>query len=135
MNPTEEDIKEIAEILACGELCFFHKPSGSIEHHPDPNDLPDPEFWQETINKIEADISNYKRFEKMNSRQSFQVMEYFANSLTDINFRTSLLDLLAEPKPFGKFRRVIDNSDYRQDWFDFKNQAHIDWVREQINSE
>ncbi|MEM6525950.1 MAG: hypothetical protein AAF693_19280 [Bacteroidota bacterium] len=47
MNPTEEQIKEIAELLDCGELCFFHKPTGTIEYHPDPNDFYlDLEPWQ-----------------------------------------------------------------------------------------
>ena len=134
MNPSEEHIKEIAELLDCGELCFFHKPTGTIEHHPDQHsEYFDPEPWQETMDRIDADWGNYKRFEKMDSRQGFRVMEDFANSLTDNNFRTTLLELLSEHKPFNKFKLTIENSNNRENWFEFKQQANIDWVREQLN--
>ncbi len=133
MNPTEEDIKEIAELLESGELCFFHEPTGTIEHHPDPdNPYADLDEWQETIDKIEADLTNFKRFEKMDSRQGFRVMENFANSITDENFRAQLFKFLSARKPFSKFKWAVDNSKFRQDWFDFKAQANIDWVQKQI---
>ncbi len=134
MNLTEKHIKEIAELLDCGELCFFHKPTGTIEHYPDPdNPYVELEEWQETLDKIDADSENYQRFEKMNSQQGFRVMESFANALADDSFRTKLLEQLSQHKPFSKFKFAIDNSDYRQNWFDFKEQANINWVREQLN--
>jgi len=133
MKLTEEHIKEIAGLLDCGELCFFHQPTGTIEHYPDP-DSPyvELEEWQETLDRIDADWDNYQRFEKMDSNQAFRVMEDFANSLTDENFRTRLFNQLSQRKPFSKFKWAIDNSKYRQNWFDFKEQAYINWVREQL---
>ena len=133
MKPTEEHIKEIAELLDCGELCFFHESTGTIEHHPDPDsEYFDPEPWQETLDRIDANWSEYQRFEKMDSNQAFRVMEDFANSVTDENFRTRLFNQLSQRKPFSKFKWAIDNSEYRQNWFDFKEQAYINWVREQL---
>ncbi|MEM6830358.1 MAG: hypothetical protein AAF551_07560 [Bacteroidota bacterium] len=133
MHPTEKDIREIAELLDCGERCFFHEPTGEIEHFPDPDEMySDTEYFQETMDKVDADWSNYLRFEKMDSRQAFQVMEDFADSLADKNFQSQLFNLLSKNKPFSKFKWAIDNSDYRQNWFDFKEQANIAWVREQL---
>ncbi len=133
MKPTEEHIREIAELLDCGELCFFHEPTGTIEHHPDPDsEYFDPEPWQETLDRIDANWGEYRRFEKMDSNQAFRVMEDFANSLTDENFRTRLFNQLSQRKPFSKFKWAIDNSKYRQNWFDFKEQAYINWVHEQL---
>ena len=135
MKPTEEHIKEIAELLDCGQLYFFHEPTGTIEHYPDPdNPYVELEEWQETLNNIEADRENYLKFEKMDSRQGFQLMEDFANSINDDNFRTRLFEQLSQRKPFSKFKWTIDNSEYRQDWFDFKEQAYLNWVREQLNN-
>lgn len=133
MKPTEDQIKEIAELLDCGELCFWHRPTGTLEHHPNP-DSPyfDPEPWQETLDKIESDWDNYIRFDPMDSLQSFQVMEGFANSLSDNSFRTRLLKLLAQHKPFRKFKEAVDDSNHRQNWFDFKEQGYINWVHEQL---
>lgn len=134
MKVTEEQIKEIADLLDCGELCFLHEPTGTLEHYPDPDSLYfEPEPWQETMDKIDSDIDNYIRFNQMDSRKSFQVMEDFANSLDDDSFKTQLINLLSQRKPFSKFKWAVDNSDYRQDWFGFKEQAYINWVHEQLN--
>ena len=57
MKPSQKDIKEIAELLDCGQLCFFHKKTGNIEHHPDPNsEFFDPDMWHDEIIKIESDF-------------------------------------------------------------------------------
>lgn len=133
MSITEESIKEIAELLDCGELCFLHKPTGTLEHYPDPDNIYfEPEPWQETMDKIQSDQGNYIRFNQMDSWQSFQVMEDFASSIADDNFRTQLINLLSQRKPFSKFKYTIDNSSYRQNWFDFKEGAYIKWVHEQL---
>jgi hypothetical protein len=136
MKPVKKDIKEIAELLDCGEICFYNKLTGTIEHHPDPNsDFFEQDMWNETIDKIESEFSNYLRFEKMNSRMAFSVMENFTNSLNDQEFQNTLIKLFAQPQPFRNFKWIIDNSDYRQQWFDFKAQAYIEWVNEQISEE
>ena len=136
MKPTEEQIKEMAELLGCGQICYFHSPSGRIEHHADPdNEYFDPGAWQGNIDRIEADWENYQRFEKMDSRQSFRVMEDFAETVTEIGFRSRLLGLLSGPRPFSKFKRAIDSSRYRQDWFAFKERAYINWVHQQIEGQ
>jgi hypothetical protein len=89
-------------------------------------------MWKEIIDKIEADRNNYKRVEMMDSRQVFQVMEKFSNSLTDINFKNSLIELLLERKPFSKFKIMVENSNHRQDWFNFKRLSNVNWVNEQL---
>lgn len=114
MNPTEEDINEIVSNLELGVLCFYHRPTGTIEWHADPlEDFFDPEPWQETIDKIKADKKNYIRFEKMDSYDGFKTMEAFAQSLVDIEFRNRLNDQLSRNKPFSRFKRMVDESDYR----------------------
>lgn len=133
MKITKEQISEIAELLDCGMICFYHRPTGTIESYPDP-DSPffDPEVWQDTIKRIENDWGNYDRFEKMDSTQGFQLMEDFAYSLTDEKFRDKIIDQLSRRRPFRNFKNLIDSSDYRQSWFDFKKNAYIDFVKKQI---
>lgn len=105
-------------------------PQKKIEFHPD--EIYDDELWAELINKIENDSSNYDRFEKMNSNQAFGVMKDFAHSLDDDIFKENLLKSLSNRRPFQNFKNLIDYSEHRQDWFDFKKKAYIDWVKEQI---
>jgi hypothetical protein len=133
MTLSDKDISEIADLLDCGMVCFYHRTTGEIESHPDPDGLYfDPEPWQDVINKVENDWANYAKFEKMNSNEGFQMMENFAHSLSDNYFRDKILDQLSGGKPFQKFKRLIDSSDFRQEWFDFKNNANIDFVKRQI---
>lgn len=133
MNLTEKDIKEIASELDIGMICFYHPPTGEIESYPDPDDiLFEPEPWQEIMDKIDNDFDNYVRFEKMSSRQGYGVMEDFALSLNDENFKKKCLNLLQRRKPFHNFKDLVEFSDYREDWFAFKNQASIDWVKKQM---
>lgn len=84
MHFSEELIAEIAELLDCGLICYYHRLTGELESLPD-QDGPyfDPEPWQDLIGKIEQDRDSYERFNKMNSNQGFQMMENFANDLTD----------------------------------------------------
>jgi len=135
MALTKEHISEIVGLLDSGMICYYHRQTGTIESHPDP-DHPyfDPEPWQDIIDKIGNDRDNYDRFEKMNSNEGFRVMENFAHSLSDRNFRDKVLDRLSKGKPFQNFKTLIDSSDYRQDWFDFKKQAYIDFAKRQIET-
>ncbi|MEX1191558.1 MAG: UPF0158 family protein [Brumimicrobium sp.] len=133
MELTKEHIIEIADLLDCGMTCFFHRPTGTIESYPDPDDLFfESEPWQDTIDKIENDWDNYDRFEKMDSTQGFQVMENFAYVLTDKVFRDKIIERLSRRRPFQNFKNLINSSDYRQSWFDFKKNAYIDFVKRQI---
>lgn len=133
MTLTDENIVEIAELLDCGMICYFHRPIGTVESHPAPNESYfDPDPWQDIIDRVENDWGNYEQFEKMDSNQEFQTMENFAYSLTDLKFRDKILDRLSKRKPFQNFKILINSSDYRQDWFDFKEKAYIDHVKQHI---
>lgn len=133
MPTPQKHTETIVKPLKCGLNCYYRRPMGKTEL---PTDLEclyyDPESWQDVINKIENDRDNYIRFDKMESYQAYRVMEDFAYSLTDTDFRDKILERLERRKPFQNFKRLIDASDYRQDWFDFKKKAYIEWVKEQV---
>ncbi len=58
-------------------------------------------------------------------------MNDFVNQLTDSNLQSILFEALSRKKPFQAFKFVIDNSgDFRQQWFDFKNEQLKKWVME-----
>jgi hypothetical protein len=133
MRLTDNQIKEIAELLECGHQCFVHKPTGAIEYHPDPlGTLHNLEPWQDLIDKIEENWDDYERFETMVSSQTFLVMEDFVNSLDNDDIKKRLEYALSRPKPFRNFKYEIDQSDHRQSWFDFRLNANIEWVKEQL---
>lgn len=130
----DHKIKGIAELLETGMIVFYHKETGEIKYHPDPDDpYFDPEPWQEEIDNIERDREKYLKFESMESWQAFKVMEHFADSLSDLKFKGMVYDRLSRKGPFQNFKMLVESSDYRQDWFDFRDMATIEWVKEQLN--
>ncbi len=136
MNITEDQIKEIAELIDCGYRCFIHKQTGELISVPDLFKYPemDMEAWSEENEKLENDFLDYIQVEPLESYNSFQIMENFAESLDDSNrLKDRLFEALNRKKPFREFKYVIDNSgEYRQQWFDFKNACLKDWVRKSV---
>ena len=131
---TEEQIKEIAELLECGNQCFIHVKNKTIEYHPDPEDfMSDMELWQDVIDKIESDFDEYIKITKMDSNQSFQVMAKFIEIVKTPELKIKLENVLSKSKPFRNFKYIIDESESRQAWFDFKLSEDMDWVKKQIN--
>ena len=133
---SKEKIKEIAEDLDCGMKCYYNKKTKEIttildfESHIGADEEP----WEDVINEVEENWDDLVEFEMMDSRESFRVMADFAEEVDKSALREKLIDALNRSKPFGNFKWIIDNSaDYRQNWFDFKNQKYIEWVETRIS--
>lgn len=139
LDLSDKSIDSISQDLDMGMACFVHIETGEIVTYPDPLkfDLEfddNADFWKELIDKVEREGEKFVQIEAMGSFEAFEVMEDFANSLPDSKFKYTLLEILEEKKPFRNFRNVIDDSEYRQDWFDFKNAANKKFVEDQVNS-
>jgi hypothetical protein len=132
----KEMIKEIADYLDGGMICFFHKPTGQLEYYPDEMRSFagfDEEIWQETMDKVEANYDEYIRFEGMDSRESFGVLEEFVETIADETIRQRFEDAISFKKPFQNFKQLLLNyPELRQQWFAFKDKRYIEWVCERI---
>jgi hypothetical protein len=137
INLTKEQIKEIAEQLDCGFRSFVHKENGELLFTPDTLRHPDMDLnaWSEENEKLDNNFMDYLEIEPLESRDSFQIMANFAESLTDSNkLKEKLFNALNRRGPFREFNFVIDNSgEYREEWFKFKDQKLRDWVQENID--
>ncbi len=137
INLTKEQIKEIAEQLDCGFRSFVHKENGELLFTPDTLRHPDMDLdaWSEENEKLDNNFMDYLEIEPLESRDSFQIMADFAESLTDSNkLKEKLFNALNRRGPFREFNFVIDNSgEYREEWFKFKDQKLRDWVQENID--
>ncbi|MBI1308106.1 MAG: hypothetical protein GC181_15990 [Bacteroidetes bacterium] len=140
MSLTEKQIEEIAELLETGMVCYIHRITGEIESLPktEENEFffsADEELpWQDVLDKIEKDRDNYHIIEGMQSSEAFEVMQNFADQITDNYFRDKIYRILSNKNPFRHFKTLIDSSPYRQHWFDFKKLAYIDFVRKQVSN-
>lgn len=62
-------------------------------------------------------------------------MERFVAELTDKTLQSELEKVLEIKKPFQNFKHLIDHSDFRQNWFDFKQNELEKRVKTQLERE
>ncbi|MDR3695302.1 UPF0158 family protein [Mucilaginibacter sp.] len=131
-----ETLKDIADYLDMGMLCFYHKTTRELVYYPEDLEFSDFEDeWAEETGKIEAARGDYFEFEKMNSHEAFRVMESFVDGINHIPTHHKFIDALSRKNPFANFNHLISYyPDLRQEWFAYKNQSHIAFVKDQVEA-
>lgn len=124
-------VSETADSISADFVCFIN--SDTLEMESVPNTvLDDPEEFEamtgETIESLGLKNDEWKNcieIEPIDSHESFRIMEGFADKLPDSKFQQKLFYALNHKRPFANFKNLIDNSNYRQDWFDYR-QARLE---------
>jgi len=134
MKLSKEKIKDIAGSLECGMVCYVNKETKEVKSIVDVDDMyGDTEIWEEELDEIEKNRGLYKKIEKMSSRESFSIMEDFAEQVTDKKLQKRLIYALNRGKPFKNFKYEIEyDGEYRQAWFDFKSKRYQEWVKQEL---
>ncbi|RIJ50418.1 hypothetical protein D1614_00300 [Maribellus luteus] len=133
-------VSEIADGLSAGLICFFNP--DTLEFEDIPKDLAyDPEEFEmmtgetfESAGLKHDEWNNCITIEPMESHDSFKIMEYFIDEVRDTNFQEKLINALNRRKPFANFKYLVENSDYRQKWFDFKQARYELYVWDVIKT-
>ena len=136
MKLSNEAIKEIAENLDCGMICYVNKKTKEIKSIIDSNDFyDDNDLWQEELDEIENNWESYVKIDKMSSREAFQIMEDFTNQVSNQEIRNRLIYALNRNKPFKNFKYEVDyNEEVRQQWFKFKAYKYEEWVKDYLGN-
>jgi len=136
-NSNKNIIKEIAENLDCGFNCYYNSNTSEIVTIPNFSNIADEEEFkeiiQEGLEKINKQKAGFVKFEVLESFESFKIMERFVEQISDQQFKSELENILQKKKPFQNFKYLLDNSDYRQRWFDFKQTELERIVENQLN--
>ncbi len=133
LEPEQEEIPEkykkvvyeIADYLLCGLICFFNPDTLEIEHLPE-DLIDDPEEFEMMTGETWESCVKHESWPKcieikpMDSHDSFKVMSYFVDQVKDKYLREKLVNALNRRKPFANFKNQVEDSDYRQEWFDFR---------------
>ena len=130
---TPEQITEIAGELEIGLQCYLNTKTGELIFVPDEDLIDDTEEWEVELGKLENDF-NFQQIEKPGSTEQFTIMEDFVLGLPNGKFKSNLLDVLDDHKPFRNFKKLIDNSDVRDEWHAFNNKKLQEWVAEEVKS-
>lgn len=132
---TEEQIKEIADNLDSGFRSYYNKNTGELKSVINTENWlgADLEPCENEIEEIDENWDDYIEFDNLETHESFEIMEDFAESIDDAWLQEKLIHALNKSKPFRNFKWVIDNSgEYRQRWFDFKKARYIQVVKDKI---
>ena len=123
-NIEQNIIKNIAQELDCGFDCYLNVKTNEVIAIPGISyisDLDDfEEAFEEDFTRMENNKTDFIKFDVLESFESFKIMELFVHQLTDQNLKAELGNVLENKKPFQNFKNKIDQSHFRQDWFDFK---------------
>ena len=136
-----EVVKLIAGNLNAGLVCYLNP--DTLETDGFPGEL----LSNQDMNEMESGISldelnlKYTHWEKcitiepLETNELFRIMEKFADQFDNSKLRTQLVNALYKRKPFANFKKIIDNSTARQDWFNFKDKKLQDYVKTMIEIE
>jgi hypothetical protein len=135
----KEVIRDIAERLQCGMICYLNPETNEVEdilgdsYCEDTSD----EYYKEYINDVNSNIKSWKEvitIRPMESRDSFEIMEGFINDciVDDNQMKIRLLIAIEKKKPFQNFKYIIDNSEYRQQWFDYLQEKYENYVLREL---
>lgn len=134
----EKMLNGIAQSIDMGLVCYLNLATDELEEIPKDFDVDEEDFeLQHGDNEWISEPKYYKwenfiRIEPLESHESFKIMEAFAESVDNARFQEQLFLALNNRKPFANFKWKIDNSEYRQDWFDFKQKWLESHVRQEI---
>ena len=137
-NSRQNIIKEIAQELDCGFNYYYNSKTNEIvtipnfPHIGDEDDFK--EAFREDLKKIKKYQADFIKIEALQSFEIFKIKELFVEQLPDKKLQSELESVLANKKPFKNFKSKIDHSDFRQNWFDFKQSEIEKIVENQLNS-
>ena len=127
-------IAEIVGSLDAGLVCFLNPETLDIDAYPH-DLLHEIDLFEDEPEEVKKNLSElydwddvkvldwliFIEFTPPDSHESFRIMEVFAERLKNADkLKNKLINALNNRKPFANFKNIIDNSDHRQDWFDFK---------------
>lgn len=131
-------VAEMADSLIAGMVCFYNPDTNEYEDIPKDYAFSSEEFEEITGETFESSgikhpsWSHCITIEPMDSDESFRLMERFIYEVPDNELQNKLVHILRNHKPFANFKWQIDNSQYRQQWFDFRQKEYENYVWETI---
>ena len=136
-NSKSRIINEIAQELDCGNDCYYNTKTDEIVSIPNFGQISDEDEFRTAfsaeLKKVTKNKKEFIKIEVLESFESFKIMERFVSQITDKQLKAELENILVRKKPFQNFKNRIDNSDFRQNWFDFKQNELEKTVENQLN--
>ncbi len=128
-----ELVHTVAENIDCGLVCYINPETLEVEEIPKGmldgfSDFSNHrEFGDEDEDEDEDEQKflhenweTYITVEPRESSESFKIMEKFVDVVNDKNLKNKLINALNNRKPFANFKNIVESSNYRKEWFAYK---------------
>ena len=126
-----ELIHTVAENIDCGLVCFINPETLEVEEIPKGmldgfsdfsinRKFGDEDEDEDEQKFLHEDWETYITVEPRESGDSFKIMEKFVDEVNDKNLKSKLINALNNRKPFANFKNIVESSNYRKEWFAFK---------------
>eukprot|EP01156_Anaeramoeba_ignava_P011199 Anaeramoba_ignava/a482295_7.p3 GENE.a482295_7~~a482295_7.p3 ORF type:complete len:188 (-),score=23.69 a482295_7:88-651(-) len=120
-------VAQMADALISGMCCFLNPDTLEWEDIPGHllDDTYDIGLDEDMMIPIKhKEWKRCKEIEPMESREGFKVMANFTDEVDDITLKSKLINALNNRRPFANFKYIVETSDYRQKWFDFRKKEY-----------
>mgnify|MGYP006303068905 FL=1 len=123
----------MAQYLEAGMKIFINRDTLEYTTILDWDVIIDPEPWEEEMEKIENEWSNYVIIRCMESHEVFKIMVEFVDKVEEPRLREDLIKILNRKSPLANFKAEIECSDYREDWFDYRIKRYEKHLKENLD--
>jgi len=138
-NSIDSIVSEIAQELDCGNDCYYFFKTNQLIVIPNFSQFSDEEelldFFKEDLKLVNREKENLIKFEMLNRIESFNIIKEFVDQITDRTIKEIFENILHNKKPFRNFKDTVENSNYRKDWFDFKQDIIEKRIVKQMKNE
>ncbi len=131
-------VPQIADSLNAGLVCFLNIDTLEVEDVPE-SLATDPDEYELMTGESFEDLDlkylkwdNFIEIHPPGSNVSYSYMTDFAEALPNCSFKQRAFQALEQKRPFANFKYLVENSDYSQDWFDYKQNRLEEYVLEFI---
>ena len=134
MKLTEAQVKELSENLQVGYTVYINLETGEMKFLIDEDKFPDArEMFEEELDEIDS-WDHVAELKEMPSYEAFRLMEDFAYRV-DADFHDDLMVALDRKKPFANFKELVESSDYREEWFKYRDQRYLEYTESLLREE
>jgi hypothetical protein len=125
----KELVHNVAENIDCGLVCFINPetleleeiPKGMLDGFSDFSLNPELDDEDDDEQKfLHEEWESCIIIEPRESSESFKIMERFVDKVNDKNLKNKLINALNNRRPFANFKNIVESSNYRKEWFAFK---------------
>ena len=137
MKLSEKEIKQLAEELDCGLEIHINLDDNTIKALPSQEDIENNGMHDDWANDI-AEVESWKNsitLEPLESWENYKFMEDFIETLSDHQMQAKLEIALGKRRPFAHFKAIVENSEYRQLWFEYHNERYLQAIIKNLPNE